>query len=197
MKKIKIKSQLADTLMSTLELFPEKPRGGLKSLEWASKEANKIIEGSETEEIGMTKAISVLKKVARESAYDEPPTTVSRKKTQLSKTIIVDAADDLPTYASIKQEGRGNRVNLERLTDFVRCFMDFKKNGITLPEKAIASEHLENKAFVDAIRSAGFLARARLTIGDLTNASKGDRGRLYRAAKHTISHAARIVNQES
>jgi hypothetical protein len=197
MNKIISKSQLADALISTLELFPVTPRGKLKSLEWASEEARKIIDASISEEIGMAKAISALKEVARESAYEEPPTTISRRKAQIGQPIITDATEDLPIYISIKQEGRGNRSNVRRLSEFVRCFLDFKKIGLTLPEKGIEPEHLQNEAFVDAIKNAGFLTRSDLTIGDLSNASKGDRGRLYRAAKHTISQAAKIVNQKS
>lgn len=216
-----------DKINELLGLFPVKPRGNLHSRNWAAVRVNQL--AGDGTLVGVEAAIRELKEAARNSNYESTCESKLRTKPQISKVFVSDVSGEgrlevdhvLNNLQGYFRDGVGNRAKVERLSEFVRFFIQFKSDGIPIPTRELSPLHLQSEQFCDALFDARFLVSANIVdlkvpIEELQAAiqsgkdkliqekrttlhhklqelTKGDRGRIYRAAKHTFHEAAKLL----
>ena len=140
----------------------------------------------------------------------------------ISGEVRLDVDHVLNNLQAYFRGGVGNRTKVERQSEFARFFIQFRSAGIPIPTKGLSALHFHSEQFCDALFEANFLIRADIVdlkspIEELKMAiqfdkeqiiqekrsalynklqvlSKGDRGKIYRAAKHTFLEAAKLLN---
>ena len=190
-----------DKLSEALALFPINPRGHLQSRSDAIKLANEIIESAIDKDAAVQKAVKALERMAFENGYTEPVKD-GRMKLRYTKPFVYDVDDEETPLIMTRlvenqgKSGQGNKTNIERISIFAHCFIEFRNAGLPLPIERIYQDHMRFESFVEALAEAEHLADAGIKKTDAGIATDEQLQKLRKVARHTLIQAGKAFSDK-